>query len=122
MGENLSEAPKAGGRGENLVEAPLLSFKKKKRSLSENLSEALKADGKGENLIESPLMSFKKKKREKKRQGQQVHNVAMHAGYRYSMKEKRSLNSKTRVLIMLPGHLTSIPSKNTHLLQGLGTI
>ena len=52
MGENLSEAPKAGGRGENLIEAPLLSLKKKgkrfeKRSLSENLSEALKADGKG---------------------------------------------------------------------------
>ena len=29
MSENLSEALKAGGRGENLIEAPLLSFKKK---------------------------------------------------------------------------------------------
>ena len=31
MSENLSEALKAGGRGENLIEAPLLSFKKKKK-------------------------------------------------------------------------------------------
>ena len=30
MSENLSEALKAGGRGENLIEAPLLSFKKTK--------------------------------------------------------------------------------------------
>ena len=74
MGENLSEAPKAGGRGENLIEAPLLSFKKKKkeigkRSLSENLFEALKADGKGENLNEAPLLSLKKReKKEKKKE------------------------------------------------------
>jgi hypothetical protein len=37
LGENLSEAPKAGGRGENLIEAPLLSFKKKKRDLKKIL-------------------------------------------------------------------------------------
>ena len=91
--------------------------------MGENLSEALKADSKGENLIEAPLLSFKKKKKRiNKKQGQQVHNVAMHAGCRYSMKEERSLNSKTRVLIMLPGDLTSTPSRNTHLFQGLGTI
>ena len=42
MGENLSDAPKADGRGENLF-------------------EALKADGKVENLMEAPLLSFKKK-------------------------------------------------------------
>ncbi len=72
MGENLSEAPKAGSRSENLFEAPLLSFRKKKkkrnkRSLSENLSEALRAGGKGENLFEAPLLSFYKKKEEKKK-------------------------------------------------------
>ena len=31
MSENLSEALKADGRGENLIEAPLLSFKKKRK-------------------------------------------------------------------------------------------
>ena len=31
MSENLSEALRADGKGENLIEAPLLSFKKKKR-------------------------------------------------------------------------------------------
>ena len=46
----------------------------------------------------------------------------MHAGCRCSMKERRSLNSKSRILIMLPGDLTSTSSKNTHLLQGMGTI
>ena len=46
----------------------------------------------------------------------------MHAGCRHSMKERRSLNSKSRVVIMLPGDLTSTPSGNTHLLQGLGMI
>ena len=45
----------------------------------------------------------------------------MHAGCRCSMKERRSLNSKSRILIMLPGDLTSTSSKNTHLLQGMGT-
>ena len=44
----------------------------------------------------------------------------MHAGCRYSRKQKRSLNSKTRVLTMLPGDLTSTPSRNTHLFQDLG--
>ena len=52
MGENISEAPKADGRGENIIEVSLPSSKKRemeKRSLSENLFEA-------------PLLSFKKKK------------------------------------------------------------
>ena len=48
--------------------------------------------------------------------------MAMHAGSKYSMKERRSLNSKSRILIMLPGDLTSASSKSTHLLQGMGTI
>jgi hypothetical protein len=49
LSENLSEALKADGKGENLIEAPLLSFKKKKKK--------------------------KKKKTKKKNKGQQVHNV-----------------------------------------------
>ena len=31
LGENLSEALKADGKGENLMEAPLLSFKKREK-------------------------------------------------------------------------------------------
>ena len=32
MGENLSEAPKADSRGENLIKVPLLSPQKKKKT------------------------------------------------------------------------------------------
>ena len=94
LSENLSEALKADGKGENLIEAPLLSFKKKE----------------------------KKKKKKQERQRQQVYHVKLHADCRCSMEERKPLNSKPRVLIMQSGHLTSTSSKNTHFLQGMCTI
>ena len=97
MGENLSEAPKADGRGENLIEVPLLSPKKKR----------------------------KKKKRKKKKRGsnrKQTQALEINGGCRYSMQKRRPLNSRIRVPTMLPGDLTSTSSENTHLLQGMGTI
>ena len=43
----------------------------------------------------------------------------MHAGCRCFMKERRSVNAKPKILIMLSGDLTSTSSKNTHFLQGM---
>ena len=42
MSENLFEALKADGKGENLNEAPLLSFKKKKREKKRKIKQKKK--------------------------------------------------------------------------------
>ena len=64
----------------------------------------------------------KKGKNNKKKQGQQIHNVKLHAGCRCTMEERKPLNSQLRILIMLSGDLTNTSSKNTHFLQGMCTI
>lgn len=103
MGENLSEAPKADGRGENLIEASLPSSKKReieKRSLSENLSEVLKADGKGENLSEAPLLSFKKKEKKamkKKKTNKASSQCGSACRLQVFYAGKEALNSRTGV-------------------------
>ena len=69
MCKNLSEAPKADGRGETSSRRPYCLLKMcEKRPLGENLCEALKADGKGEKIMEAPLLSFEKKQKTRNKQ------------------------------------------------------
>ena len=46
MGENLFKTTKAGGRGENLIEAPLLSLKKKEEEKKKNKKRKRKQEEK----------------------------------------------------------------------------
>ena len=99
LGENLSEAPKADSRGENLIEAPLLSLEKRKKR--------------------KRVRKRKKKEAETEKTGLIFGNCCRLQGFNA---KRRPLNSRTRVPTKLPGNVTCTPSMNTHFFQGLDTI